>query len=162
ARVRGVRGLGRGHRSAARALPVRPRLSLLRAEPEMREPQRDARQGRRLDAPLSIARGRRLVLLRLAPYAVLAGLVALLLWLFVCVGTSHPKHADAIVVLAGNPGRVTTGERLHAEGVAPVLALSVDEMTNVKTTPMCRASRVFCFHASPFSTRGEAETFSRI
>jgi uncharacterized SAM-binding protein YcdF (DUF218 family) len=102
------------------------------------------------------------LLLRLVPYAALAGLVALLLWLFVFVGTSHPRHADAIVVLAGNAGRVTTGERLHAEGVAPVLALSVDQTTNVKTSPMCRARRVLCFHASPFSTRGEAETFSRI
>ena len=100
--------------------------------------------------------------LKLVPYAVLAALIALLLWLFVFVGTSDPKHADAIVVLAGNPGRVTTGERLHAEGIAPVLALSVDETANVRTDPMCRARRVLCFHASPFSTRGEAETFSRI
>src|SRR5262249_43746747 len=76
--------------------------------------------------------------------------------------TSHPKHADAIVVLAGNSGRVTTGERLHGEGIAPVLALSVDKTTNAKSNPLCRTPRVLCFHASPFSTRGEAETFSRI
>jgi len=102
------------------------------------------------------------LLFRLLPYAVLAAVIALLLWLFLFVGTSHPHHADAIVVLAGNPGRVTTGERLHAEGVAPVLAISVDEATKIRADPMCRARRVLCFHASPFSTRGEAETFSRI
>src|SRR5262249_29681284 len=149
ARLRGVRGMGGRHGAAARALPVRSRLSLVRAEPEVREPERDTRQGGRLDAPRSVAR--RLVLLRLLPYAVLAGLIALLLWLFFFVGTSRPKHADAIVVLAGNSGRVTTGERLHAEGIAPVLALSVDKTTNAKSNPLCRTPRVLCFHASPFS-----------
>jgi uncharacterized SAM-binding protein YcdF (DUF218 family) len=103
-----------------------------------------------------------LLLLRLVPWAVLGALVALLLWLFVFVGTSHPKHADAIVVLAGNSGRVTTGMRLHREGIAPVLAVSVDETTDIRRAPVCRGRRVVCFHASPFSTRGEAETFSRI
>ena len=47
ARVRAVRGLGRRHRADGRALPVHRRLPVVRAEPEMRQPQRHARQGRR-------------------------------------------------------------------------------------------------------------------
>ena len=101
-------------------------------------------------------------LLRLVPWAVLVALVALVLWLFFFVGTSHPQQADAVVVLAGNAGRVTTGMRLQREGIAPVLALSVDEGTLVRRDATCRRAHVLCFHASPFSTRGEAETFSRI
>src|SRR6185295_14463132 len=51
ARVRGVRGLGRGHGPDARRLPVRARLPVVRPEPEVREPQRAARQARRPDVP---------------------------------------------------------------------------------------------------------------
>ena len=47
ARLRPVRRLGRRHRAHARGLPLRARLSLLRAKSEMREPERVARQGRR-------------------------------------------------------------------------------------------------------------------
>ena len=47
ARLQRLRGLGRGHRAHARGLPVLGRLPVMRAEPEVRQPQRDARQGRR-------------------------------------------------------------------------------------------------------------------
>ena len=50
ARLRRLRGLGRGHRQAAARLPVRARLSLVRPEPEVRQPERAARQGRRAHA----------------------------------------------------------------------------------------------------------------
>ena len=46
-----VRGLGRGHRSDDPRLPVCRRLPLVRPEPEVRQPQRHARQGRRADVP---------------------------------------------------------------------------------------------------------------
>jgi DEAD/DEAH box helicase domain-containing protein len=46
-RLRPVRGLGRRHGRAARRLPLRARLPLLRPEPEVRQPQRVPRQGRR-------------------------------------------------------------------------------------------------------------------
>ena len=46
ARLRHLRGLGRGHGATPRALPVRARLPVVRAEPEVRQPQRAARQGR--------------------------------------------------------------------------------------------------------------------
>ena len=45
ARVRLLRRLGRRHRAPARGLPVHERLPLVRAEPEVRQPQRHARQG---------------------------------------------------------------------------------------------------------------------
>ncbi|TML56539.1 MAG: DEAD/DEAH box helicase [Actinobacteria bacterium] len=57
ARLRFVRGLGRGHGQAAGRLPLRARLSLLRAEPEVREPERAARQGRRPRAARANAAG---------------------------------------------------------------------------------------------------------
>ena len=50
ARLRAVRGLGRGHGAPARRLPVRARLPVLRPEPEVRQPERVPRQGRRADA----------------------------------------------------------------------------------------------------------------
>ena len=43
--LRGVRGLGRGHGRARPHLPVLGRLPVVRPEPEVREPQRHARQG---------------------------------------------------------------------------------------------------------------------
>ena len=51
ARLRALRGLGRGHGEDARRLPVLGRLPQLRAEPEVRQPERLSRQGRRADAP---------------------------------------------------------------------------------------------------------------
>ena len=56
ARLRAVRGLGRGHGEDARRLPVRRRLPELRAEPEVRQPERLPGQGRRPDAPAADAR----------------------------------------------------------------------------------------------------------
>jgi uncharacterized SAM-binding protein YcdF (DUF218 family) len=83
--------------------------------------------------------------------------------------TGAPARADAVVVLSGARNRLTKAEELIRGGVAPVLAIS-----SVRKTPrwraairLCRASRYFrarvlCFEASPYSTRGEAETMSRI
>jgi uncharacterized SAM-binding protein YcdF (DUF218 family) len=83
--------------------------------------------------------------------------------------TGPPARANAVVVLSGAKNRLTKGEELIRAGVAPVLAIS-----SVQKTPhwraaerLCRArrylrARVLCFEASPYSTRGEAETTSRI
>ena len=49
ARIRALRGLGRGHGEDARRLSVRGGLPLLRPEPEVRQPERLSRQGRRAD-----------------------------------------------------------------------------------------------------------------
>ena len=51
ARLRRVRGLGRGHGAPARGLPVPRRLPLVRPVAEVRQPQRDARQGGRARVP---------------------------------------------------------------------------------------------------------------
>ena len=56
ARLRPVRGLGRGHDPPPPALSVPGRLPVVRPEPEVREPQRAARQGRRANAPRADAR----------------------------------------------------------------------------------------------------------
>lgn len=105
----------------------------------------------------------------------LGGLVAA--WLVACAvlfvwppaETGAPAHADAVVVLSGDHARLPPAERLIRQGVAPVLAIS-----SVAITPtwkaaqrLCRAgrygrARVLCFDADPYSTRGEAETVSRI
>jgi uncharacterized SAM-binding protein YcdF (DUF218 family) len=79
-------------------------------------------------------------------------------WLFYFVGTDHPAKADAIVVLSGDLRRVPTGIRLFDEGVAPNLLISL--YGDVPGT--CKRAHVTCFHAHPFSTRGEAETVARM
>ena len=98
-------------------------------------------------------------------------------WLVVCAvlfvwppaETGAPGRANAVVVLSGSKNRLTKAEQLIRAGVAPVLAIS-----SVLQTPnwhaarrLCRAgkylrARVLCFKANPYSTRGEAETLSRI
>ena len=55
ARLRPVRGLGRGHGEDARRLPLRRRLPELRAEPQVRQPERLPRQGRRAHPPAAAA-----------------------------------------------------------------------------------------------------------
>jgi uncharacterized SAM-binding protein YcdF (DUF218 family) len=83
--------------------------------------------------------------------------------------TGAPARANAVVVLSGAKNRLTKAEQLVRAGVAPVLAIS-----SVRQTPnwhaarrLCSAghyvrARVLCFEAHPYSTRGEAETMSRI
>ena len=61
--------LGRGHGAHAPALPVRGGLPFVRAEPEVREPQRAARQGGRANAPRADAR----VVVSIPPAAVRLG-----------------------------------------------------------------------------------------
>ena len=107
--------------------------------------------------------------------AVLAVLVVA--WLVACAvlfvwppaETGAPSRADAIVVLSGAKQRLPPAERLVREGVAPVLALSsVGRSPRWKAAhALCRrgryaGARVLCFEATPYSTRGEAETVARL
>lgn len=106
---------------------------------------------------------------------VAAGLVAA--WLVLCLvlfvwppaETGAPAHADAVVMLSGDPERLPTAERLIREHVAPVLVISsVTETPDWRTAKaLCRAgsyegATVLCPEARPYSTQGEAETFSRL
>ena len=106
---------------------------------------------------------------------VLGGLVAA--WLVACAvlfvwppaETGAPRHADAVVVLSGDSRRLPPAEALIRRGVSRVLAIS-----SIAKTPdwsaakqLCRqhtylGARVLCFEAKPYSTRGEARTFSAI
>jgi uncharacterized SAM-binding protein YcdF (DUF218 family) len=83
--------------------------------------------------------------------------------------SSPPAHADAIVVLSGDKRRLTHALELVRSGIAPVLALSsVDRTPNWRTAQeLCaagryRTARVVCFHATPYSTQGEAREVRRL
>ena len=82
-----------------------------------------------------------------------------------------PAHADAVVVLSGGENsRLDPALRLVRRGVAPVLAISsaMRDQKWTKAHRLCRGQdgplrfRVVCFEATPYSTRGEAETVSRL
>jgi uncharacterized SAM-binding protein YcdF (DUF218 family) len=82
-----------------------------------------------------------------------------------------PAHADAVVVLSGGLNwRLDPALRLVQHGVAPVLAISsaMHDPRWKKAQRLCRHEdgptrfKVLCFQAVPYSTRGEAETVSRL
>jgi hypothetical protein len=82
-----------------------------------------------------------------------------------------PAHADAVVVLAGGRDwRLDPALKLVDAGVAPVLAISSPfEDAKWRTAHrLCHGGdgpqpfKVVCFQAVPYSTRGEAETVSRL
>jgi uncharacterized SAM-binding protein YcdF (DUF218 family) len=79
-----------------------------------------------------------------------------------------PAHADAVVVLSGGRNsRLDPALKLVESGVAPVLAISspFHDAKWEKAQRLCRSHqrfKVICFAAEPYSTRGEAETVSRL
>jgi uncharacterized SAM-binding protein YcdF (DUF218 family) len=82
-----------------------------------------------------------------------------------------PAHADVVVVLSGGRDtRLDPALKLMRRGVAPVLAISSVQKDPkwVKARKLCKGAygklrfRVLCFEASPYSTRGEAETVTRL
>jgi hypothetical protein len=94
--------------------------------------------------------------------ALVAGVAALTLYLFVFVPSDHVTRADAIVVLSGDRKRVATALRLFHEHVAPTLVISRDYRDWPVIDAVCREPHVMCLHVSPYSTRGEAETTGRL
>jgi uncharacterized SAM-binding protein YcdF (DUF218 family) len=85
--------------------------------------------------------------------------------------TGAPAHADAVVVLSGGRNsRLDPALRLMRQGVAPVLAISspFEDPNWTKAHKLCRGQygklrfKVVCFQAVPYSTRGEAETVTRL
>jgi uncharacterized SAM-binding protein YcdF (DUF218 family) len=106
---------------------------------------------------------------------VVGGLVAA--WLVACAvlfvwppaETGAPRHADAVVVLSGDHRRLAPAEALIRRGVSGTLVLSSTQKTPrwQAARALCRSgrygrARVLCIQAQPYSTRGEAETFSRV
>jgi hypothetical protein len=76
---------------------------------------------------------------------------------------THPRHADALVVLAGSRSRLAVALDLFREGVAPRLLISRDAR-DLPRVRLCRLppSGVTCFRARPYSTQGEARTVARL
>ncbi|MGH2933050.1 MAG: YdcF family protein [Gaiellaceae bacterium] len=82
-----------------------------------------------------------------------------------------PAHADAVIVLSGGGNsRLDPALKLVRRGIAPVLAISsaFRDPKWLKAQRLCRGGygklqfEVVCFEAVPYSTRGEAETVSRL
>ena len=87
--------------------------------------------------------------------------------LFVWPEQDSPTHASAVVVLAGSKKpRLDKALALMRRGVAPVLVISDGwDPAWPEANRLCAGRapfRVYCFHASPYSTRGEAETVARL
>ena len=76
------------------------------------------------------------------------------------------RHADAVVVLAGDHLRLGKALELMTRRVAPTLVISDGLAPGWhRANRLCRgpaAFRVVCFRASPYSTRGEAEAVARM
>ncbi len=91
----------------------------------------------------------------------LAAYVAAAVYLFVLPHEDKPAHADAVVVLSGTHQRLPVGERLVRQGYAPRLVVSLSARPSASERRAC-ASGALCFHARPYSTRGEAREIGRL
>ena len=94
-----------------------------------------------------------------AALGVSAVLVALGMSIYVFPPSSElPKRADVIYVI-GPPteGRIDLAEKLHEEGVASDILISVplDGEQSAAELSVCQRSFVTCAHPEPFTTAGE-------
>jgi len=106
------------------------------------------------------ARARPPVVIPIVAGALVVGLLAVNLRLFVFPASSTPEHADAVVVLAGGEGeRLDKAFELARDGVAPNLVVSngPDRLCGGRYTFV-----VHCFVPNPGDTRGEAEAIGRL
>ena len=91
-----------------------------------------------------------------------------LLFVWPQASQTPPEHADAVIVLSGGRNsRLDPALRLMERGIAPVLAISspYHDAKWEKAQRLCQGHqpfKVICFAAVPYSTRGEAETVSRL
>ena len=94
-----------------------------------------------------------------------------LLFVWPRANEAPPAHADVVVVLSGGGnGRLDPALKLVRRGIAPVLAISsaFRDPKWKKAHRLCRGQdgptrfKVLCFEANPYSTRGEAETVTRL
>ena len=94
--------------------------------------------------------------------------VALDIYLFATPSLDRPVHADAVIVLAGDPTpRLARGLGLMRAGVAPTLVISDGyDPSWPAANRLCAQGdpgfRVVCFRPAPYSTRGEARGFARL
>jgi uncharacterized SAM-binding protein YcdF (DUF218 family) len=87
--------------------------------------------------------------------------------LFLAPPLGEPSPADAIVVLGGaSRERLPEGERLLAEGFAPLLVLSKTGLPgNAAADRLCENPGdlpIVCFSPDPLTTRGEARAIARL
>lgn len=94
-----------------------------------------------------------------------------LLFVWPQADTGAPAHADAVVVLSGGRNwRLDPALKLVERRVAPILAISSPfrDQKWTKAHRLCNGQdgplrfKVICFQAVPYSTRGEAETVTRL
>jgi uncharacterized SAM-binding protein YcdF (DUF218 family) len=78
----------------------------------------------------------------------------------------EPRHADAVVVLAGDHLRLGKALELMTRRVAPTLVISDGLAPGWRrANRLCRGGgrfRVLCFGPKPYSTRGEARAVARM
>lgn len=117
----------------------------------------------------TVASVRRLLLFTLAGLVAAWIGVSLVLFVWPPAETGAPGRADVVVVLSGATDRLPPALALIRRGVAPVLAISSVSQTPkwLRARRLCRAgryarARILCFEATPYSTRGEAETIARL
>lgn len=93
--------------------------------------------------------------------AVIVAYVAAAAYLFVVHHDEKPAKANAVIVLSGTKQRLPVGERLVREGYAPLLVVSESTPPKAAERRACR-NGALCFHAKPYSTRGEARAIARL
>jgi uncharacterized SAM-binding protein YcdF (DUF218 family) len=101
---------------------------------------------------MALSHRRRRSLIGAAICAVVVVATGILFW---SPASSRPRKADAVVVFGGAGARDEEGERLVREGIAPILAESV----NTTYDPCYRQQArfpVICFRPQPLTTQGEA------
>lgn len=86
--------------------------------------------------------------------------------LFILYDDDEAGRADAVIVLAGETGRLPVALELLERGVAPVLVISDGlDPRWTKANRLCRFGerrRFLCARPSPYSTRGEARLAARL
>ena len=106
-------------------------------------------------------------------FLLVAAVVVLAAWVGVAVrfvlwpAQDSARHADAVVVLAGDHLRLGKALELMTRRVAPALVISDGLAPGWRdANRLCRGGgnrfRVLCFRPDPYSTRGEARAVARM
>jgi uncharacterized SAM-binding protein YcdF (DUF218 family) len=99
----------------------------------------------------------RLALRVLAVLAAAFVAASVLMFVWAPFASTHPRRVNAIVVLAGSKARLPVALRLWREHRGRWLLVSRDPLDKARARLCEHPPRyVVCFHAEPYSTRGEA------